>query len=300
MTRFSVTGPPAVSTNSIKRLVPQVCYSYHDLPLHFTMLSAFVTSNIPLLPRFNSYTHGKPDAPRCAISLPANYDELREQAISAVQSALAAKLPLLEVQFPAVPNMATAALNELLDANRTFTRSFLLSFTPRFPANSVIAVFPDVGEARLASKAYGKVPFDVMAIPKGKVPNYVKGEGVVAVVNPGFNVDEWINMEKLQGDKTVLAINADLDKVRGGYYPRLFYPGLWKVKTRFLSKFEPAYYVKMFSKGGTLFRCFPERWKLFYYGRESVEVVWEGDERPQFAEVEKLLAERQTRDLTNR
>lgn len=264
------------------------------------MLSAFVIPNLLLCSSYSPRAATKRTPTHCVTSLPNNYDQLREQAIVAVQSAIAAKLPLLEVQFPAVRNIATAALNELLDANRDFTRSFLLSFTPRYATNSVIAVFPDVAEARLANKVYGEVPFGVTAIPKEGVPNYMKGDGVAAVVNPGFNVDEWINMEKLQGDKTVVAINADLDKVRGGYYPRLFYPGLWKVKTRFLSKFVAAYYIKMFSNGGTLFRCFPEKWKLFYNGREGMEVLWEGEERPQFVEVEKLLTERRRRDLANR
>jgi hypothetical protein len=39
------------------------------------------------------------------------------------------------------------------------------------------------------------------------------------------------------GGDPIVFINGDSDKVRGGYYPRLFYPGLWAVKQRFLSRF---------------------------------------------------------------
>lgn len=213
-------------------------------------------------------------------------------------------MPLLEVQFPAVPNMATAALNELLDANRSFVRDFLLSFTPCYARGAVIAVFPDVGEARLAMSAYGDVPFSVGAIPKdGQQPEYVTGpDGLVAVVNPGFNVDEWINMEALAGEKPVVAVNADLDKVRGGYYPKLFYPRLFKVKTRFLSRFVAVYYVKQFSNGGTLMRCFPEPWALFYKSMVTAEtsVVWAGEERPDFVEVERILAAKRIEDMSRR
>lgn len=300
MNPFSVTGLVAVSTNRIKGLVLLQCQPCHDQSLQHLMLPAFIIPNLSRRPFCKSCAITWCTPPRCATSLPSNYDQLREQATGAVQSALASKLPFLEVQFPAVRNMATAALNELLDANRDFTRSFLLSFTPRYAANSVIAVFPDVAEARLATKVYGEVPFGVTAIPKKSVPDYMKGEGVAAVVNPGFNVDEWINMEKLRGDKAVVTINADLDKVRGGYYPRLFYPRLWNVKTRFLSKFVAVYYIKMFSNGGTLFRCFPDNWKMFYNGKEGMKVLWEGEERPRFVEMEKLLAERRRRDLVGR
>lgn len=240
-------------------------------------------------------------APRCATALPATYVQLRAQCTASVQAALSAGEPLVEVQFPAVPNMATAALNELLDANRAFVREFLLAFTPRYPRGAVVAVFPDVAEARLAAKAYGEVPFSVGAIPTdGRRPGYVDGDGVVAVVNPGFNVAEWINMETLAGGKALVAVNADLDKVRGGYYPRVFYPGLYKAKTRFLSRFQAAYYVKQFSNGGTLMRAFPEPWTLFYAGGGTSEVLWSGDERPDFVDVERMLAKRRMEDLSKR
>lgn len=233
--------------------------------------------------------------PKCSTALPSDYTQLCTQAATAVQSALSSNLSLIELQFPPVPNMATAALNQLHDANRSFVRPFLLKFTPRYPPQAVVAVFPDVSEAKLAARVYGKVPFGVAAIPSASdTPQFVRGDGLVVVVNPGFNVDEWIRMELLQGDKPIVAVNADLDKVRGSYYPRLFYPGLWNVKTRFLSRFEPVYYIKQFAGGGTLFRCYPEKWTLLY---TQGQVLWEGDEKPAFTDVERLLRERRMADF---
>eukprot|EP00177_Eucheuma_denticulatum_P006189 GFKZ01011291.1.p1 GENE.GFKZ01011291.1~~GFKZ01011291.1.p1 ORF type:complete len:301 (-),score=27.72 GFKZ01011291.1:157-939(-) len=253
---------------------------------------------LPVLPNRSSFRYGprtRIRSPTCTTSLPSDYTQLCSQAATAVQSALASKLTLVEVQFPPLPNMATAALNQLLDANRSFVRSFLLNFTPRYPPDTVIAAFPDTAEAKLAAGVYGKVPFAVAAIPSTPdTPQFVQGPGLIAVVNPGFNINEWIRMESLQGDKPLIAVNADLDKVRGSYYPRLFYPGLWNVKTRFLSRFEPVYYIKQFAGGGTLFRCYPDKWTLFY---ARGEVVWEGDEKPEFREVERLLRERRMADL---
>ncbi|CAM9991962.1 unnamed protein product, partial [Choristocarpus tenellus] len=50
-------------------------------------------------------------------------------------------------------------------------------------------------------------------------------------------------------------------KVRGGYYPRIFYPGLHQAKERFLGNFETAYYLKALP-GGWLFRKQPDDWQV--------------------------------------
>jgi Domain of unknown function (DUF1995) len=180
-----------------------------------------------------------PEAPRvCArfrsravtvcSSLPSDYDVVRQEAVSATRSALEAGVPLIELQFPPIANMATAALNQLLDENRAFTREFLRPFTPQYKRERINIVFPDSKEARLAQKTWGDVPFTIQSIPKNKehgAPSYVRsaaepgaiGEdrGLMIVVNPGFNVSEWINMEVLQGGDPIILINGDLDKVRG-------------------------------------------------------------------------------------
>lgn len=182
---------------------------------------------------------------------PSSYPALRAEAFAATGAALAAGVLLAEVQFPAVPNMATAALNEVLDANRAFAREFARGFVAR--GWRVNAVFGDVGEARLAVEAWGDDKrVGVRAIPRkgdSRPEGYLRGEGdgVCIVVSPGFNVAEWIDMERLEieGGDPIVVVNGDLDKTRGGYYPRLFYPGLWKVRERFLSRFESVYYVKV-------------------------------------------------------
>ncbi len=143
-------------------------------------------------------------APRaCVAPPPSSYALLKEEATESIQLALRDGVRLLEVQFPPVANMATAALNELLDANREFGGAFARSLAPRYDSGRVDVVFPDVGEAKLAKKAWGDTPFGIRALPKkglgGPTPNYVTGDGdgVMVVVSPGFNVSEWICMEAL-------------------------------------------------------------------------------------------------------
>jgi Domain of unknown function (DUF1995) len=173
----------------------------------------------------------RPFLAACACSgPPGDYDALREEAVAATKRALRAGVPLIELQFPPVANMATAALNQLLDQNRDFTREFLRPFTPLHKPERINVVFPDYGEARLAQKTWGDVPFTLRSIPSKKemgAPAFVrKGTaegmsrdveeaGLMVVVNPGFNISEWINMEALEGADPIVLINGDLDKVRG-------------------------------------------------------------------------------------
>lgn len=50
-------------------------------------------------------------------------------------------------------------------------------------------------------------------------------------------------------------------QLRGGYYPRIFFPGLYNAKERFLKNFETVYYLKALP-GGWLFRRAPEDWQV--------------------------------------
>jgi hypothetical protein len=93
------------------------------------------------------------------------------------------------------------------------------------------------------------------------------------VVQPGNGgpVEDWVNVEKMSGarpDTPVVIVNGALDKVRGGFYPAVFFPKLARTVDRFYTKFESVFYVKPFSdKGvyGWLYRVYPEPW----------QVVWE-------------------------
>lgn len=123
---------------------------------------------------------------------------------------------------------------------------------------------------------------------------------VCIVVNPGFNVNEWLACEQLDGVRAIVMINGELDRVRSGYYPRLFYPKLWKCNERFLKRFQEVFYVKMLSNGGTLVREFPECWKLLYWDLEGeLRVLKEFQEgKPKFWDLEKLLRVTRGDDLT--
>jgi len=67
----------------------------------------------------------------------------------------------------------------------------------------------------------------------------------------------------------MVIINGALDKLRGGYYPAVFFPKLAASVDRFFKKFESVFYLKpLCDKGayGWLYRVYPEvRIILFVY-----------------------------------
>ena len=139
----------------------------------------------------------------------------------------------------------------------------------------------------------------------------VEGENSPAtlalVIQPGNGgpVEDWVNVEKMYDanpETTMVVINGALDKVRGGYYPGVFFPKLAQTVDRFYKKFESVFYLKPISdKGvyGWIYRQYPEPWQVVLQTRKSdgkggmlIEdtVVYSSEERPEYNDaVAKLV-----------
>ena len=139
----------------------------------------------------------------------------------------------------------------------------------------------------------------------------VEGENSPAtlalVIQPGNGgpVEDWVNVEKMYDanpETTMVVINGALDKVRGGYYPGVFFPKLAQTVDRFYKKFESVFYLKPISdKGvyGWIYRQYPEPWQVVLQTRKSdgkggmlIEdtVVYTSEERPEYNDaVAKLV-----------
>ena len=99
---------------------------------------------------------------------------------------------------------------------------------------------------------------------KASLDPLVEGENSPAklwlVIQPGNGgpVEDWVNCEKMavaQPETTMVVINGALDKVRGGFYPAVFFPKLAATVDRFWKKFEAAFYLKPFSDKGVRENC---------------------------------------------
>lgn len=65
--------------------------------------------------------------------------------------------------------------------------------------------------------------------------------------------DLYEGVAKASGSPIVV-FNGELDRIRSGYYPALFFPKLGQLAKTFIPKFETAFYIHNFkgSRGGTL------------------------------------------------
>lgn len=237
------------------------------------------------------------------IEVPKTFEQMQAQATDNGIAGLRQGEGLVEINFPSVPNIATAALNQLLDANRAYVRKFVQACSARLSSlyDEYYIIFPDKGEMNLARKSYGGEVKNVCTFSNAAdviVPPPTSGDdnnGVIVVVQPGFNVDEYIDMESLeQFNMPIVSVNGDLDKIRSdSYYPKWFYPKLHKVRTRFLTRFKETYYIKFLSNNGTLIKLYDRPWTLFY----KTGIIWQDSDRPQFKMVEKLLSQAKQDDL---
>eukprot|EP01041_Mallomonas_annulata_P001579 gene1579-3052_t len=174
----------------------------------------------------------------------------------------------LEIEFPS-NRKSDLSVTETLDTNRMFVREFVKSWSEY--GKDLWVVFPDATECSLAkkSKAWGEnLPFTITSIAGACSSPVDLKPKLIIVVNPGFNVEEWIEIPKLQrGDAPIIIINGNLDRLRNGYYPRIFYPGLYQVNKDFYSRFTQALFLSPVAIGGDRFgawlaRIYPGDWDL--------------------------------------
>jgi hypothetical protein len=136
------------------------------------------------------------------------------------------------------------------------TREFVAQYTRGFLDLEPWVVFPEKKEAVLAlqnckfdDKCF--VTYIDDALKKAKDPSISK-PGLVILTSPGFNVDEWIDAVDLP--LPMVIVNGDLDRLRNGYYPSLFYPKLAKVTKSFYKNVQQVYYLSAVAAAGDRFK----------------------------------------------
>lgn len=82
-----------------------------------------------------------------------------------------------------------------------------------------------------------------------------------------------------------MIVNGALDKLRQGYYARWLFPKIAEVTDRFITNFEPIFYLKpLTDKGlyGWLYKIYGEPWQVVLQLRDSTVVAQICETRPAY------------------
>jgi len=171
----------------------------------------------------------------------------------------------IEISFPE-NRKNDISVTESLDVNTDFA----LQFTRQISRNRKLfndpsdlwMVFPDKQEGIMALKNEDKatIPFTVTSIDilyqklqsQPQLAESLRSK-VFVFVNPGFNVEEWIILSKISDltkSTSIIIINGNLDRLRKGYYPSFFYPGLAAVTKSFYLQFEQTFFLSPIAVNG--------------------------------------------------
>jgi len=181
-------------------------------------------------------------------------------AIENCKKCLEAENSLIEIEFPP-SRKSDISVSETLAQNRVFVRQFVKSWSTL--GKSLWVLFPDNKEANLAKSdpnwgSNEKLPFTVTSLEsvvkmkESEMDSSLLPKLIISV-NPGFNVEEWIQLSKIKFNAPTIVVNGNLDRLRNGYYPWFFYPELTSVSKTYYSKASQALFLSPIAVRGDRF-----------------------------------------------
>jgi hypothetical protein len=198
------------------------------------------------------------------------------RSVEATKEGLKDNLRLMEIEF--IPNRKNdLSVTETLDTTRDFALQYINSIGKQY-GKDLWVLFPDSKELQLGRKVWGNTFFTMTSI-EGAMKQRETEPKLLIALSPGFNVEEWIELAKWNLDTApLIVINGNLDRLRQGYYPGLFYPGLARVTNSFYSKAVQIFFLQPVSISGDRFagftaRAYPGEWETLLKSENSYEVV---------------------------
>jgi len=197
-------------------------------------------------------------------------------SVEQTKKLLSSSAKLIEVEFPATLSN-DISVTETLDESRRFAREFIKSFAEY--GKGLWVCFPDKNEAALARSKWGEIPNTLTSIDAAlSPPSDIEPPKCILAVTPGFNVDEWIKLasigKTIYSDTPVIVINGNLDRLRNGYYPSLFYPALTAVSKSYYAYAQQALFLSPVAVGGNrlgawLAKTASGPWELFVKSKDK-------------------------------
>jgi hypothetical protein len=170
------------------------------------------------------------------------------RSLDAAKSCLKDEKKLIEIEFPGT-RRSDPSYGQTFDNARDFTREFLKDREFADIGKDLWVLFPEPNECTLAKKSWGNVPFTITSIAGAlsEQADSASSPKIIICIAPGFNVEEWIDLAKIEDKRmqegaALIVINGNLDRLRNGFYPGLFYPKIASVGKTFYNRFEQALY----------------------------------------------------------
>ncbi|WP_271254233.1 DUF1995 family protein [Pseudanabaena sp. Chao 1811] len=208
------------------------------------------------------------------ITLPNNLEDTTEQAIAATYQAIAdgATRILVDLRFPELKSMPIAY-------------EFARSFNERY-GNAWQAIFSDAGSAALAKREWADLDVSVRGVNEGRRAVREEDKAFLLVEPSSVEVDQVEKLVQLAGDRPFVMLNPRLENSEVGL-------GLSarRLRDRFLSTFETAYYIKPLELGA-LWRCYPQTWQVWVNTEEGMQFLSEVEQRPSSDDIDRLFRQK--------
>jgi hypothetical protein len=208
------------------------------------------------------------------ITLPNNLEDTTEQAIAATYQAIAdgATRVLVDLRFPELKSMPIAY-------------EFARSFNERY-GNAWQAIFSDAGAAALAKREWADLDVSVRGVNEGRRAIREEDKAFLLVEPSSVEVDQVEKLVQLAGDRPFVMLNPRLENSEVGL-------GLSarRLRDRFLSTFETAYYIKPLDLGA-LWRCYPQTWQVWVNTEEGMQFLSEVEQRPSSDDIDRLFRQK--------
>ncbi len=194
--------------------------------------------------------------------LPTTLETAITQACAATQAAIVAGCTRMQVEI-LLPELKPMPVAE----------QFLPAFA-EYGANLKV-LFPDAGAAALARRDWGELPYVVRGIGELQAEVQPEDKLFVLVAPTAVEVPDVEKICDQVGDRPLILLNPRLEDVSVvgiGYAAR-------QLRTRFLSLFEPCYYLRPLEQAAVL-RAYPSLWQVWLEAETGYQLLTEVPEKP--------------------
>ncbi|MDZ8185268.1 MAG: DUF1995 family protein [Nostoc sp. ChiSLP02] len=219
--------------------------------------------------------------------LPNSLEDAIAQSQTAVQAALADGCNRLQVEF-LFPELKLMPVAE--------------QFVPLFREydSRLKVFFADAGAAALARRDWADAPFQILDIGTGRAASLqtkIQPEDEIFLfISPtSVEVPQLEKLCEVIGDRPLVFLNPRLEDagtVGIGYAAR-------KVRDRFISNIESAYYLRPIDDRTALYRCYPGQWEIWVENGGDYQKIADLPTKPSGDELDLILMKGQPQTTTN-